>query len=329
MSMLQELPNNFTAQRLLQRARYLKQARFFFDSRGYIEIDTPLLSKAASIDEHIDLIEAQMQGERLFLITSPEYALKRLLSEGAPNCYQLGHVFRSGEISKKHSPEFTMAEWYRLDDPKLSAHENFRSLIQETLDFISLFTGKKDIKRLTYWGLFKHFCGLELGIDRSKDLVRVQKWLQNKDSQHPLSQNDSLEAYLSYILSYHLEPQMQKSVLYVIEAFPCEQAALATTYEENGKYLAHRFEVYLGSLELANGYHELTDPIEQRQRLLESQQARKAMGKDPLILDENFLGSLKKMPACSGVAVGFDRLMMIACASDDINNIQSIGWSQL
>lgn len=327
--MSQELENNHISQKLRQRARCLQQARFFFDSRGYIEIDSPLLSKASSIDEHIDLIEANMHGERLFLITSPEYALKRLLAAGAPNCYQLGHVFRSGEISAKHSPEFTMAEWYRLDTSEMSPEENFQTLIEETLDFIQLFSGKRKINRYTYWGLFEIYSHLQMGKDRQKDLQNLKNWLLKNDPGHPLEEEDSLETYLSYMLSYHIEPQMSSEQLYVIEAFPQEQAALATTYEDNGKLVAHRFEVYLGSLELANGYHELTDPIEQRKRLIQSQQGRVNLGKDPLVLDEKFLESLNSLPSCSGVAVGFDRLLMIHFNESDIKNVQSIGWSNI
>lgn len=328
--MLQELPNNLTThQRLIMRARCLQQARFFFDTRGYIEIDTPLLSKAASIDEHIDLIEARMNQERLFLITSPEYALKRLLAAGAPNCYQLGHVFRSGEISSKHSPEFTMAEWYRLDLPQKTDHENFEALIEETLAFITLFVGQRQVQRYSYWEIFKHFCGLDLGKDREADLVKLQQWLAALDPQHPLSQEDPLETYLSYILSYHLEPKLDESILYVIEAFPQEQAALATTYEKEGCRLAHRFEIYLGSLELANGYHELTEAQEQRKRLIEAELARQKAGKTALILDEKFIESLPNLPACSGVALGFDRLMMIHAGQKEIGSVQSLSWARI
>jgi lysyl-tRNA synthetase class 2 len=329
MNMWQEPANNPVFNRLSKRARCLQQARFFFDSRGYIEVDSPLLSKGASIDEHIDLIEATMNGERLFLITSPEYALKRLLAEGAPNCYQISHVFRSGEISAKHSPEFTMAEWYQLDNPSLSAEANFQALISETLDFIQLFTGLREVKRYTYFGLFKEYIGLDLGKNRETDLFTILSWLKKNQDHPPLNEKDGLEAYLSYLISYHIEPKMNPQELHVIEAFPQKQASLATTYELNGSVVAHRFEVYLGDLELANGYHELTDSIEQRQRLILSQQNRFEMGKDPLILDEKFIKSLETLPACSGVAVGFDRLMMIHTNQKEIGSVQALGWSNI
>lgn len=225
-----------------------------------------------------------------FLYTSPEYVMKRLLAEGAPDIFFLGHVFRDGERGRNHSPEFSMIEWYRKG-------ATLEQLIDETLALIRLFTGPLPIKRYTYHEAFRHFTGEEVK-DQDLDLM----------------------------MATVVEPQFTKEALTVISHFPASQAALAVIEGD----VAHRFEIYAGGLELCNGYSELQDPVEQKARLLAENERRLALGKEKLPLDPFFLEALEKgLPACSGVAVGFDRLLMLAMKASHIDEVQLMPWERL
>lgn len=259
---------------LSDRAQMLARARQFFAEREIMEVDCAALSPYASIDRHIDLIEAQVLGRRMFLHSSPEYAMKRLLAGGSGDIYQLGHVFRDGEEGARHRPEFTMAEWYRLGF-------TFQEMINETVDFVHLFIGEQPVKQLTYTDLFALHGGL------------------------PHSQNDQ-----HLMLATVIEPALDPKTTHVVTHFPADQAALARVEGDH----ALRFEVFAGGLELANGYDELLDADEHRRRFA-------AAGKPDLPVDEPFLEALENLPPCCGVAVGFDRLMMIRAKTDQITDV--------
>jgi len=272
-----------------KRAKAFQKARAFFQERGITETDCPLLSRFASIDAHIDLIEAQTFQGRRFLITSPEYAMKRLLSEGAPDIYFLGHVFRDSEQGSRHSPEFTMAEWYRH-------HFTMEEMIQETLDFCKLFTGALPVESYTYHEAFRYFAGQEVG-ETDLDLVMINE----------------------------IEPRMNKEALTVIYHFPANQAALAV----REGHIAHRFEIYAGGLELCNGYHELADPVEQKARFIEENNKRHELCKAALPIDTFLLDAIESLPPCSGVAVGFDRLLMLEWGAKHIEEVQLFSWNNI
>ncbi len=272
-----------------KRAKAFQKARAFFEERGIVEADCPLLSRFASIDAHIDLIEAStFQGKR-FLITSPEYAMKRLLSKGAPDIYFLGHVFRDSEYGPKHNPEFTMAEWYRRA-------YTMGDMIAETLEFCKLFTGPLPVERYTYHQAFRYFAGQEVGT-QDLDLVMINE----------------------------IEPRMNKEALTIISHFPACQAALAM---REGT-IAHRFEIYAGGIELCNGYHELTDPLEQKKRFIEENKRRNQLCKAALPMDLFLLDALETFPPCSGVAVGFDRLLMLEWGAKHIEEVQLFSWNNI
>lgn len=261
---------------LKDRAALLAQARAFFAKKGVLEVDVPILSQSASIDLHIDLITATCCGKRTYLHSSPEYGMKRLLAEGIGDIYQISHVFRDHEQGSRHTVEFMMAEWYRMG---LTFHE----MIEETVSFISLFLNPlhSKIEMFSYKEAFLRHVGFY------PELV---------------SERDALYAF-------EIEPHFEHDCLTVIIDFPPEQAALANL-GKNG--LAERFEIYYGGMELANGYHELIDPQEQRERLKVANEEREAHGKNRLPLDEQFIEALDRgLPDCCGVAVGFDRLMML------------------
>lgn len=297
---------------LKDRASMMSSARSFFFSRKVTETDVPILSKGASVDAHIDLIPSKIsRAHTYYLHSSPEYGMKRLLSEGSGDIYQLSHVFRDGEISPKHRPEFMMCEWYRLNF-------SFQQIIDETLDFIRLFLGPLPAEQKTYRKTL-----LDFGIDPFSDYKTLEQELIKRGVEpYPGLEDEGTDGCLNLILSHFIEPTLGQDKLFVLSHYPASQAALAKTTQEEGHLVAERFEVYYKGYELANGYHELADPIEQEKRLIEANEQRIKYGKEALPIDYKFLDALKKgMPPCCGVAVGFDRLMMLRHNRTSIRDI--------
>ncbi len=269
------LTNNSLAL-LSDRASMLAKARAFFAERQVMEVDVPILSRSASVDLNIELIEAKCCDQKAYLHTSPEYGMKRLLADGLGDIFQLSHVFRDGEQGSNHTVEFMMAEWYRLGF-------TFQEMIDDTIAFIDLFLELKNktIETFTYRDTFLRFVGY-----------------------YPSSLVERDELY-----AFEIEPHFGNQGLTLVTDFPPEQAALAQI-GSNG--MAERFEIYYKGLELANGYHELLDPHEQRLRFKRANEERRKIGKHVLPIDEEFLAALDRgLPDCCGVAVGFDRLMML------------------
>lgn len=305
---------------LYDRAAMLAKARDFFARRTICEVDCPLLSASASIDCHIDLIPASPQGGSRFLHSSPEYGMKRLLAAGMKDIYQLAHVFRDGECGFKHNPEFMMAEWYRLGLP-------FLDMISDTVEFIKLFLGELPYKIITYREAFQHYAQLDYTQATKEDLLLYIK--QNNIPCYPSIEKEDTDALLNLILGVIIEPQLGKKELCVLAYYPASQAALAQTCWRNEEKVSERFEVYFQGVELANGYHELANAVEQRERLIEANRSRQAMNKAVLPLDENFLKALEQgLPDCCGVAVGFDRLMMLRHKQAHIANVMPFGWEK-
>lgn len=270
---------------LRDRAEMLARCRAFFAERGVLEVDTPILSRAGAIDLHIDLIKSICCKEEAYLHSSPEYGMKRLLAEGMGDIYQLSHVFRDHEWGCSHTSEFMMAEWYRIGI-------SFQKMLEETIFFIRLFLEEipEQYAFFTYKEAFLRFAG-----------------------SYPNSPEERDSIY-----AFEVEPRFPTGMLTVVTDFPPEQAALAQI-GENG--LAERFEIYFQGKELSNGYHELTDPEEQLTRLVETNRERVKIGKNPITLDHDFIGALKKgLPDCCGVAVGFDRLMMLRHDLEEIRD---------
>lgn len=271
---------------LKDRASMLARSRAFFSEKGLLEVDVPILSRTASIDLHIDLVEVRCCGKVAYLHSSPEYGMKRLLAEDIGDIYQISHVFRDHEWGSRHTTEFMMAEWYRIGF-------TFQQMLEETLDYITLFIDQKPVERFSYHEVFIRFVG-----------------------RYPSSPEERDRLY-----AFEIEPSFTKKAITVVTDFPPEQAALAQL-GENG--MAERFEIYYGGMELANGYHELTDPQEQRSRLVAANLARRALGKEELPIDKDFILALERgIPDCCGVAVGFDRLMMLRHQLEEIRDASS------
>jgi lysyl-tRNA synthetase class 2 len=294
--------------------------RSFFAERAVLEVDTPLLGKAAPIDLHIDVMSVPLKGGHLgFLHTSPEYAMKRLLSSGIGDIYQMGHVFRDGEVGHLHNPEFTMIEWYRIG-------MSFDDLISETLSLISLFLGNTSSQTLTYRQAFQKFAQIDYVHATPSDLIATAK-------SHALclpkdASSWDKDTLLQFLLGFIIEPKLQE--LTVLRNYPATQSALARTQTCLDEEIALRFEIYYQGVELANGFHELADPAEQRRRFEEENQERLRHGKNALPIDENFLAALHQgLPDCCGVAVGFDRLMLLRHNKKTLSEVMPFAWGNI
>ena len=280
---------------LKDRAQMLHIVRDFFHKRNIMEVDCPALCQFPPIDDHIDPMKCS---NGRYLHTSPEYGMKRLLIEGIGDIYQLSHVFRGKESGSKHNPEFSLIEWYRL---------NFKldEMIEETLSLIELFVPKQNVTSFTYKELFLHYAHIE---PYSEKLT-----IPNAP------ESCTHDELLHFVLSTIIEPKFPKNTFTIVTDFPPSQAALAQVKDG----VAKRFEIYYGSIELANGYLELENEEEHRHRFNKLNKMRKV----PLPLDEHFLTALnKKLPSCCGVAVGFDRLMMIKHPNTKISDIIPFSW---
>lgn len=290
---------------LKDRAQMLATARAFFAERGVLEVDTGALVKCPPNDSNIDCIAVdQDQG---FLHTSPEYAMKRLLAEGLGDIYFLGHVYRKGELGSLHNPEFTMAEWYRLGF-------SLQQMIEETCEFLALFLGFLPVETIGYKEAFQTFAKVDPG---SATVQELQALTQS---------NWPRETCLYYLLTHEIEPKLGRGCLTVLTDFPPPEAALACVVEKNGALVAERYEIYHEGIELCNGYHELSDALELRKRFHLKNEERLAEGKPPYALDEKFLSALHRLPDCCGVALGFDRALMLRHKLRSIKPVLPFAW---
>jgi lysyl-tRNA synthetase class 2 len=306
---------------LIDRAALFKAARTFFADRGVLEVDCPALSQAAPIDLHIDIMEVAVTPDQTgYLHSSPEYRMKRLLAQEIGDIYQMSHVFRKSEIGPLHNPEFTMVEWYRLNF-------SFEEMIQETLAFIRLFLGDLPTTQLTYAKSFEQYLQIDITQATPADLLALaQTHSLDLPSSSTTWDKDTL---LQLLMGFLIEPHLGQNELFVLAYFPASQAALSKTISQGNTSVACRFEIYFRGIELANGYHELTDAKEQRLRLEASNAARKSAGKPELKMDEHFITALEQgLPDCCGVAVGFDRLMLLRHGKANLKDVLPFTWNE-
>ena len=303
---------------LLQtRARLLQRIRAFFQAREVLEVETPLMSAAAVTDPHIESYRLQdpLHDRPAYLHTSPEFAMKRLLAAGSGSIYQLCKVFRQGEVGRRHNPEFTLLEWYRLDYDHRQLMTEVDELVRELLAGV-LTLG--ETRRLTYRDAFVHYAGLDPHTSSPTQLEAQAK--QRGIDVSGLHDLDK-DAWLDLLMTHVVEPALPRDCPVFIYDYPASQAALARI-RPNDPPVAERFELYIYSMELANGFHELADAREQRQRFEADNRARQAAGRDPLPLDEHFLAALEAgLPDCAGVALGLDRLVMLAAGVESISEV--------
>lgn len=297
-----------TPQTIRARACIYQKIRAFFVASDCLEVDTPLLSASTNTDPHIASIVAD---GRLYLQTSPEFAMKRLLAAGSGSIYQMCHAFRAGERGSRHHFEFTLLEWYRVGF-------DYRQLMDEMEQLInSLSDQKNQFVRVSYADLFTQHMGIDIDLVELIELRNIcSRRIPGTDSEQ-LTFDECLDLLISLVIA----PLMEGYVF--VTDYPLSQASLARVSERNPK-VAERFELYYNGLELANGFSELTDASIQRQRFLADNQHREKNDLPKYPIDERLLSALEAgMPDCAGVALGLDRLLMVLLGLDSIDQVMS------
>lgn len=310
---------------LKRRASLLASVRRFFSNREVLEVSTPILSSAAPTAPYLDSFSTQYSAgnntKTLYLHTSPEFAMKRLLAAGSGAIYQIATVFRNGELGRQHTPEFSMLEWYR---PGFSLTE----LMAEVDALMQQLLGVPAAVIFSYRDLFLNY--LQLDIYQADEATLQHKALQHIPGLTADWQTDG-DGWLEMLMSEVIEPQLKalnKPVM--VTEFPASQAQLAKTERnQDGHWVARRFELYAGGMELANGYDELCDATELRKRFEQDNQLRRHRGKPQIPIDENLLSAMQTgLPQCSGVALGLDRFMMLQMNVEQISQVQSIPFTE-
>lgn len=296
---------------LAHRADMLARIRAFFAARGVLEVETPALSACGISDPAIEALRASAPGfgrETLYLRTSPEYPLKRLLATGSGDIYELGRVFRDGEAGRWHEPEFTLLEWYRVGWDERALADETVELVRE---LVAPHRAAPAARSVSYADAFEHALGLRP--DAPADAIAAR--LEGSGVAPPAASDH--DALLDLALSTVVAPSFAADELTVVHGFPASQAALAEI-EPGDPAVAARFEVFFGGVELANGYRELTDPAEQRARFEAELARRRAAGRHTPPLDEAFLAELEHMPPAAGVSLGVDRVLALALGLDHL-----------
>lgn len=305
---------------LRARAALLASIRNFFASRNILEVETPLLCSRGVTDPALEPLIVPV-GDALadprYLQTSPEYAMKRLLAADSGPIYQICKAFRDGEVGGRHNPEFSMLEWYQ---PGFDHHR----LMAEVADLVCHCLGPQSVQYLSYRALFEKY----LNIDPLTASVSELESLARGEIEVSFSSCDR-DVWLDLMMSHLLEPRLAECDLCFVYDYPASQAALSRIVLQDGVEVGQRFELYVRGFELANGYCELTDQEEQRQRFVADNLRRKTLGQAQRALDENLLAALEHgLGACSGVALGVDRLLMLACEKSDIRDVLAFDWSR-
>jgi lysyl-tRNA synthetase class 2 len=298
------------------RARLLAATRDFFARRGVLEVETPVLGSSTATDPHIESLACSLGGATRYLQTSPELFMKRLLAAGSGPIYQIGKVFRGGERGARHNPEFTLLEWYR---PGFDHHR----LMDEVDEFLRQVLGCEEASREPYAAAFEREVGADPHRASARDLAaRAEARGLAVEGSGSFSRED----WLHLLMAAAIEPRIGSERPHFLYDFPRELSALARVRrnEAGDAEVAERFEVFFRGMELANGYHELTDASEQRKRFLDDLESRRALGRPETPIDDWLLEALRHgLPRCAGVALGFDRLVMIAAGASSIDAVLS------
>ncbi|MGY5540149.1 elongation factor P--(R)-beta-lysine ligase [Vibrio brasiliensis] len=304
-------------EQLRQRADLVSQIRQFFSVRDVLEVDTPAMSHATVTDIHLHTFQTEFvgpgyaDGSKLYFMTSPEFHMKRLLAAGSGCIYQINKAFRNEENGRYHNPEFTMLEWYRVGF-------DHHKLMDEMDDLLQLVLKCGQAERLTYQQAFINVLGVCPLESTMGELKEVAAKLGLRDIAEPEQDRDTL---LQLLFSVGVEAKIGQNVPAFVYDFPASQAALAKINLEDPR-VADRFEVYFKGIELANGFHELDNPSEQLKRFESDNAKRIEMGLSPQPIDYHLIAALESgLPECAGVALGIDRLIMLAIGCDHIDQV--------
>ena len=301
------------------RARLNRLVRDFFTARDVLEVETPVVSRAGNTDPNIASFSLEFSGRTngaprtRWLRTSAEFPMKRLLAAGIGDCYELGRVFRDGEAGGRHNPEFTMLEWYRLGMDHRQVADEAVDLVQAAL---ALMEREASVASISFRELYR-------------DTLRIDPLTADIDELRAAAKDITVDPdgltrddWLDLLMTHRIQPRFPPNQLLVLHDYPASQCALAKVVRRDDVEVAERFELYLGPLELANGYHELTDAVEQRQRFERDVVVRETRGELAPPLDEGLLAAMATgLPACAGVALGIDRLLMAMLGTPRIADV--------
>jgi len=311
-------------QNLRLRAGLLRQLREFFHDRGFLEVETPILSADTVVDRHLDPFSFQIgptggKPRTFWLQTSPEFAMKRLLAAGAEAIYQVSRVFRQDEQGPLHNPEFTLIEWYQTDI-------DFRAGMQFTSDLCAALLGRGAADLLSYAEAFQRHAGMD---PHAADIETLIAAARQCASPPPVSlAKADRDGWLDWLLTERVQAHLGIERPTLLYGFPAGQAALARI-RPGEPPLAERFELYVCGWELANGYHELRDAGELRRRNVRANELRRADGKMALPSESRLLASMEKgLPSAVGCALGFDRLVMLAAGAKSIDEVIAFPWDR-
>ncbi|MEL6898065.1 MAG: EF-P lysine aminoacylase EpmA [Planctomycetota bacterium] len=311
------------AETLRARALLLRQMRAFFDSQGFLEVHTPCLMTDTVIDLHLQSpsvpadclgpVASRVRRPELFLQTSPEFAMKRLLAGGMKAIYQIGPAFRVDERGPYHNPEFTIAEWYRVGDG-----------VEEGIALLaSLATTMLNLTRcpvVTYAELMRQHAGVD---PRESDAALIRQAVRQRVRDYQVDDDDTIDDCLNILMDHVIQPAIANHSAIIIRDYPATQSALAEIDPMDNR-IAHRFELFCGGVELANGYGELTDADQMIDRFETINQQRISLGRRPLPTDSLLAAAMRDgIPACSGCALGFDRLLMVATGHSRIDQVMA------
>lgn len=305
-----------TIEQLTQRAELMAQIRTFFGKRGVLEVDTPALSQATVTDQHLVSFHTEFVGPGqseplpLYLMTSPEFHMKRLLCAGSGPIYQMGKSFRNEEAGRHHNPEFTMLEWYRPGFDHHQLMDEMEQLLQHVLHCGAA-------ERVSYQQLFLDYLEVD-PLTASIDALKAVA----PESLYELAQCETdKDTLLQLLFSMVIEPQIGLVTPCFVFDFPASQAALARISEQDGR-VACRFEVYFNGIELANGFYELADADEQLSRFEADNRKRTELGLKTQPIDYRLIAALAEgLPDCAGVALGVDRLIMLALGAKQLQDV--------
>ncbi|EKD55196.1 MAG: hypothetical protein ACD_60C00025G0093 [uncultured bacterium] len=310
---------------LKKRADIIDTVRRFFKERHVLEVETPILSHAAATDPHVLSIEAIFKEhgseslQTLYLNTSPEYPMKRLLSKGSGPIYQISKVFRQGDLGALHNPEFTLLEWYR---PQFDHH----ALMKEVDELLQTVLQTEPSEYLSYQDAFQKLAGINPHRACVDELIECAKehdidYVSQGDIKNPT-------IWLHLLLTHVIEPKIGRIRPVFLYDFPANQAALAKIRYQENPPVASRFEVYFQGIELANGFHELQDAAEQQKRFLDDLEYRSVHGLPRVPIDQRLLMALQSgLPDCAGVALGVDRLILLKTKAKSISEVMSFSFS--
>ena len=311
-----------TQEILRLRAEMLGRLRVFFDEREFLEVETPALSIDTVIDRHLDPLVTVIgddprrpeHGQQYFLQTSPEFHMKRLLAAGSGPIYQVTRAYRNAERGRLHNPEFTIAEWYRPGDDMAAGMELLSDLADAMLE-------RGPAERLSYADAFERHAGID---PHRADVKKLVACARAREVAIPAGlSNSDRDAWLDLLLVELVEPHLGQQQPTILFDYPASQAALAKVRGEDPP-VAERFELYVQGIELANGYHELLDADELRRRNSATNLHRLDDGKPDLPEESRLLAAMQHgLPACTGVALGFDRLVMLAAGANRVADVMA------